>query len=72
MTSTTETSRPQRQPVPIELGGRWIAWTADGLRIVAHADTLDGCELAAEHAGEKEPSFERTPRPDARILGFRR
>jgi hypothetical protein len=72
MTPPTNLSRPKRQPVPAELGGKWIAWSADGLRIVAHGDTLDECELAAERAGEKDPSFERTPRSDARIIGFRR
>lgn len=72
MTPNTESQRPQRQPVPIELGGKWIAWSADGLRIVAHGDTLDECELAADIAGEKDPSFERTPQAGARIIGFRR
>ena len=72
MTPTTEARRPQRQPVPIELGGKWIAWSADGLRIVAHGDTLDECELAAGKAGEQAPSFERTPRSDAHIIGMRR
>jgi hypothetical protein len=72
MTPVTDTNRPQRQPVPVELGGKWIAWSANGLRIVAHGETLDECEQAAERAGEKDPSFERTPRSDARIIGFRR
>jgi hypothetical protein len=64
--------RPRRQPVPIELGGKWIAWSADGLRVVASGDTLDECELAAEKAGEHSPSFERTPRADHRVIGLRR
>lgn len=72
MPTSAETNRPQRQPVPVELGGKWLAWSADGLRIVAHGDTLDECELAAEKAGEKDPSFERTPRANVRIVGFRR
>jgi hypothetical protein len=71
MTPITKCTGARRQPVPIELGGKWIAWSADGLRIVAHGDTLDECERAAENAGEKAPSFERTPRPNARIIGFR-
>jgi len=39
MATPIEAKRPKRQPVPIELGGKWIAWSADGLRIVAHGDT---------------------------------
>jgi hypothetical protein len=69
---TTDANRPKRQAVPIELGGKWIAWSADGLRIVAHGDTLDECEMAAEKAGEQDPSFERAPRADARMIGLGR
>jgi hypothetical protein len=72
MTSTSNTIRPKRQPVPIELGGKWIAWSEDGLRIVAHGNTLDECERAAQDAGEHEPSFERTPRADSRLIGYGR
>jgi hypothetical protein len=54
----------------IKIGGKWIAWSEDGLRIVAHGDTLDECEEGAKKAGEKDASFERTPRADARIVGF--
>ncbi len=72
MRPATETECQKRQPVPIELGGKWIAWSADGLRIIAHADTLDECEEGAKKAGENDPSFERTPRADSRIVGTRR
>jgi hypothetical protein len=59
---------PKRQAVPFQLGGKWIAWSSDGTRIVASGDTLDECE----RAGEKDPSFEKTPRPEVRIIGARR
>jgi hypothetical protein len=72
MSPSIDSIRPKRQPVPIELGGKWIAWSADGLRIVAHGDTLDECEQAAHNAGEHQPSFERTPRADTRLIGFGR
>jgi hypothetical protein len=72
MTPVAQSERPRREPVPIELGGKWVAWSADGLRIVGHGDTLDECEFAAAQAGEQDPSFERTPPADARIIGFRR
>lgn len=61
--STTQTHRPKPQPVAIELGGQWIAWSTDGLRIIAYGETLDECERAAHQTDEQEPSFERTSRP---------
>lgn len=72
MTPNSQRQRPKREPVPVELGGKWIAWSADGLRMVAHADSLEECELAARRAGETDPSFERVPRADSRIIGFGR
>lgn len=72
MLTPDPTQRPKRQPVPLELGGKWVAWSSDGLRIIAHGETLDECETAAEQTGEAEPSFERTPRSDARFVGFGR
>lgn len=62
----------RREAVPAELGGKWIAWSSNGTRIVAHGDTLDACEKAAAKAGEKDPSFEKAPRADVRIIGVRR
>jgi hypothetical protein len=61
--------QPQSPIVPRELGGKWIAWTLDGSRIVAFGDTLDECEAAAEKAGETDLRFEKTPRADVRIIG---
>lgn len=63
MPSTIETHHPKRQPVSIKLGGQWIAWSTDGLRIIAYGETLDECERAAHQTDEQEPSFERTSRP---------
>jgi hypothetical protein len=61
-----------RQAVPAELGGKWIAWASNGTRIVASGDTLDECEAAAERAGETDPSFEKAPPADVRIVGVHR
>jgi hypothetical protein len=69
---TPDNIPPKRQAVPKELGGKWIAWSSNGTRIVAHGDTLDECEKAAAKAGERDPSFEKTPRPEVRIIGARR
>ncbi len=66
-------SQPSQPPiVPKELGGKWIAWTLDGSRIVAWGDTLNECETAAEKTGETGLRFEKTPRADVRIIGAAR
>ena len=63
---------PERPAVPVEFGGKWIAWTLDGSRIVAHGDTLDACERAAAKAGEENPRFEKVPPAGVRIIGAAR
>lgn len=52
--------------------GKWIAWSSDGLRIIAHADTLDECEAAAAAIGDTDPSFEKVPHSHVRIVGLGR
>ena len=47
------------QTVPLALAGRWIAWSADGMRIIGSGATLKDAEEAATQAGETEPIFER-------------
>ena len=47
--------------LPLSLAGKWVAWSSDGLRIVAAADTIDEAERLAAEAGEPEPIFERHP-----------
>jgi hypothetical protein len=39
------------QTVPLEYAGKWIAWSPDGLRIVAVASSFNACEAAAVRAG---------------------
>lgn len=60
---------PEPQVVPLEYGGKWIAWSADRLRIIAQGDTLDQCEEAANKAGESDPCFEKVPAPHIRLIG---
>ena len=59
----------QQPVVPKELGGKWLAWTLDGSRIVASGDSLLDCEAAAKRTGVTELRFEKTPRPDVRLVG---
>jgi hypothetical protein len=65
-------SLPEPQTVPLELGGKWLAWSADGLRIIAHGDSFLECKEEANKAGETDPCFEKTPRADVRIIGVAR
>ena len=47
--------------LPLELAGNWIAWSGDGLRIVAYAPELVEAERLAHAAGEPEPILQRHP-----------
>jgi hypothetical protein len=46
------------------LAGRWIAWSADGLRIIGSGATLKEAEEVASAAGELDPIFEVAPGPN--------
>jgi len=59
-----------RPVVPLELAGKWVAWSLDGSRIIAHGETLDACEEAANRAGETELRFEKVPRADRPHIGI--
>lgn len=72
MTTTTANSLPEPQTIPLELGGQWIAWSADGLRIIAHGETLPECKQAAQASAEADPCFQKVPPPDVRIIGAAR
>ena len=50
------------QSMPLELAGRWVAWSSDGLRIIGSGKTLEEAEVAAAAAGEGNPLFEVAPR----------
>lgn len=72
MTSNASQSLPEPQTIPLELGGQWIAWSSDCLRIVAHGDTLKECREAAQAAGEEDPCFQKAPPSDVRVIGTAR
>ena len=54
---------PDREPeiLPLSLAGQWIAWSSDGMRIVASAVTSEEAEQLAIAAGESEPILQRHP-----------
>jgi hypothetical protein len=49
------------QSMPMELAGRWVAWSADGLRIIGSGKTLEEAEAVASAAGEHDAIFEIAP-----------
>ena len=61
----------QRKPtvVPKELGGHWVAWNSDASAIIASGPDLKSVMADAETTGEAEPSFEKIPSPDVRLIG---
>lgn len=62
-------SRPIRQPkgpqIPLEYYGKWIAWSADHTKIVAHDESLPALWQMVREAGVEDPVFEKVPRLDA-------
>jgi hypothetical protein len=59
------------QVVPREYAGKWVAWSADGRKIVAVADSFKACEQAAVRAGLGVDQFaiERVPPSRQRLTG---
>ena len=64
LTSRTPTA------VPLELAGKWVAWTADHARIVAHSDTMQDLWQQVRHQSVADPIFEKIPRSDVRFVGM--
>jgi hypothetical protein len=52
-----------------EYAGRWIAWSPDGLRIVAAGDSFEGAERAAAAAGFPDVAVEHVPAGRERATG---
>jgi hypothetical protein len=71
MPKTRSRAVPIPQKVPLEYAGKWIAWSADGLKIVAVASTMKACETAAERAGfaDDQVAFEHVPTSRFRQTG---
>ncbi len=58
------TERPKAEEpeiLPLSLAGKWVAWSSDGMRIVAAASTIEEAERLAADAGEPEPIMELHP-----------
>ena len=57
--------------VPRGYAGKWVAWSADGRKIVAVADSFRACEQAAERAGflADQVAIDRVPVSRHRLTG---
>jgi hypothetical protein len=57
--------------VPRDYAGKWVAWSADGRRIVAVSDSFKACEQAAARAGlgVDQVAIERVPPSRHRLTG---
>lgn len=57
--------------VSAEYSGKWVAWTADHLRIVAEGETIAELWQTVQDQGIVDPVFEKVPRFDVRFVGMR-
>jgi hypothetical protein len=55
--------------VPKTFSGKWIAWNSTGDAIIASGETLKSVIDAAKNAGEDDPSFEKVPPANVRLVG---
>ena len=56
--------------VPKEYAGKWVAWSTAGDAIVASGETLPAVIRAAKITGEADPSFEKIPPANVRLVGI--
>jgi hypothetical protein len=72
MATDVRRPEPARSPanetdvVPLAYVGKWVAWSSDGIRILAAAETIEEAERLALEAGEPEPILGRPPAPHRR------
>ena len=59
--ATDAAGAPLRPIVSRDYTGRWVAWTPDGLRIVAAAATPDEVRAAAARLGHERIVYEWVP-----------
>jgi hypothetical protein len=62
------------RPIPViprEHAGKWVAWSADGRRVIAVSDSFAACQRLAAGTGLEEDQYaiERVPRSRQRSTG---
>jgi hypothetical protein len=67
----TDDSNAPEMPdiVPVELGGKWVAWDEEALHIVGSGDTLEEATAAAKAAGVNRPYLEKVPPANKAFIG---
>lgn len=56
-------------PVPVEYGGKWVAWSADHSRVLAHSERFEELWRLINEQQIPDPVFEKVPRSDVRLVG---
>lgn len=68
----TKVANPGMQkPVPVELAGKWVAWSSDHSHVVAYSETLPALWKLVEHLHIEDPVFEKVPQADVCFVGIR-
>jgi len=63
--------QPEPETVGEQYGGKWIAWDAENIRIVASGANADEAKQNALATGVSEPTLEFVPPSDAAfVCGF--
>ncbi len=55
--------------VPVEYGGKWIAWTPDALHIAGVGDSPQAAQQAAQNAGVVDVVVEWVPPANEGFIG---
>lgn len=59
------------KPTPIEYAGKWVAWSSDHSKILAHSESIHELWQIAIANRLADPIFEKVPRFDVRFVGAR-
>lgn len=69
--STKPADFPKVTAVPVEYGGKWVAWNSDHSQIIAHSDTIQELWQVINERRIPDAVFEKVPRADVRFVGMR-
>ena len=69
MAEPSQERSQQREVVGAEHSGKWIAWNAEGLAIIASEDSYQAAAATCEAKGIHQPIFEYVPPTDAGFVG---
>ena len=60
--------QPEPETVGEQYGGKWIAWDAENIHIVASGSTADEAKQRALVAGVSDPTLDFVPPSDAAFV----